>query len=99
MERQNLDGGGWFDRSAAQLWDEARRWDGRNHISVATGSQWEHERLYRSRKGLWILHAWSQWQGTRERWQVIGADEAAEWLVKNGHYDAVPAEALAASEV
>ncbi|MBZ5574867.1 MAG: hypothetical protein LAO09_23685 [Acidobacteriia bacterium] len=46
MTRQALtDGSGaWFDRSAAEAFEESTTWDGRNHISDATGSQWNHER-------------------------------------------------------
>ena len=38
-------------QNATQSWEEGKRWDGRNMISVATGTQWEHQMLYRSRKG------------------------------------------------
>lgn len=35
---------------ASDSWAEASYWDGNNHISKATGSQWTHQQLYRSRK-------------------------------------------------
>ena len=55
MRRQALtDGTGrWFDLDAAKRFDEATIWDGRNRISLATGSQWDHEALYRT--GQWPL--------------------------------------------
>jgi hypothetical protein len=82
MRRQALtDGSGWFDLDSAERFDEATIWDGRNRISLATGSQWDHEALYRTANGRWVKHWWSQWQGT--------VAEAAAWLVQNG-YD--PAE-------
>ena len=47
---------GWFDRDAAKgRYDEDTRWDGSNHVSVATGSQWDHEMLYRTPQDRWVL--------------------------------------------
>ena len=88
VNRITLADGRWFDRNAAQSWEEATRWDGRNHISCATGSQWEHERLYRTPGGIYVLHAWSQWQGSTESYTEIPAERAARWLSKNAHHDA-----------
>lgn len=71
--------------NATQSWDEARRHDGRNFISVATGSQWDHETLYRSRRGrYWIEHE-SQWQGSTPHAEWISNRTAAQWLIANGH--------------
>jgi hypothetical protein len=84
--RVNLGGGRWFSLESATVWEEARRWDGNNMVSVATGSQWEHERLYLTAKGAWVLYSWSQqWQGTLGRYTVIPESVASEWLVDNGH--------------
>ena len=87
MRRQILtDGSGrWFDLDTAERFDEATVWDGRNRISRATGSQWDHETLYHTKHGHW----WSQWQGTLDRLEEIDEAEAARWLIQNG-YD--PAE-------
>jgi hypothetical protein len=87
MRRQALtDGTGrWFDLDTAERFDEATIWDGRNRISVATGSQWDHECLYRTKSGRWVKHWWSQWQGSRERFEEITAEEAAGWLIRNGY--------------
>ena len=85
------DGSGrWFDLEKAERFPEDADWDGRNWISRATGSQWEHETLYRTAGGRWILHWFSQWQGTRDRWEEVDAETAAAWLVRNG-YDPHPA--------
>jgi hypothetical protein len=71
--------------NATAHWDEATRWNGSNHISVATGTQWDHESLYRSRRGrYWILHS-SQWQGKLDYATWIDHRPAAEWLLANGH--------------
>jgi len=87
MDRQVLDDGRWFDPDKAEKFEEKRRFDGHNMISLATGSQWEHEVLYRTAGGRWILHNWSQWQGSSECWDEIDNDRAARWLVRNGHED------------
>lgn len=80
------DGSGrWFDASKAESFEEARWWNGNNHISRATGSQWEHEVLYRTVGGKWILYHWSQWQGSRETYSEIDNERAAAWLVTNEH--------------
>ena len=95
MKRQVLtDGSGrWFNLESAEQFEEAVRWNGSNNISLATGSQWEHETLYRTAGRRWILHAWSQRQGTRETWEEIDDEAAAKWLVTNGHeHDAVADE-------
>jgi len=99
MRRQNLDAGGWFDLDRATRYEEARRWNGNNHISRATGSQFEHERLYRTARNTWVLYSWSQWQGSTETWRTIAPDEAHAWLLRNEHFDAVPGNALEAAEV
>lgn len=77
----------WFDSDAegAKEFKEDTNWDGNNSISVATGSQWDHEILYRTRKGAWVKNTWSQMQGTIERYFEIAEEDAAQWLLENGH--------------
>ena len=99
MARVALEGGGWYDPDKAETWEEGTRWDGRNHVSLATGSQWDHEELHRTAKGVWVLRRWSQWQGSRETHERIDAEAAAEWLVRNGREPpAELAEEVAAAE-
>ena len=74
---------GWFDDAKAERFEEATRWDGSNHISIATGSQWDHERLYRTVGGRWVLHRWSQWQGRPEVYRFLTDQEAQTWLLTN----------------
>ena len=76
--------GSWFDAEAAESFSEETRWNGNNHISKATGSQWEHEALYRTKGGLWILNHYSQ-QGDAETYAIITNSEAAAWLVTNDY--------------
>lgn len=75
---------GWFDPDKATAIEEDTDWDGNNHISVATGSKWEHEILYRTAKGRWVLHHWSQWQGSMPTYRFASDNEARDWLIKNG---------------
>lgn len=87
MERRvykSLDGvTRWFDESKAETFEEGRTWNGNNNISDATGSQWNHEDLYRTRKGSWVLNHWSQ-MGSIGTWMEIEDNEATQWLLKNG---------------
>ena len=71
--------------NATQSWEEATRWNGNNWISKATGSQWDHETLHRSRKGrYWVEHT-SQWQGKTAYAGWIDNRSAVAWLLANDH--------------
>lgn len=85
------DGSGrWFDAEKAERFEEARFFDGTNLRSKATGEKWDHEELYRTAGGRWILHHWSQWAGSVDSWREISPAAAAAWLVRN-EYDPHPA--------
>ena len=96
MKRTNItdeDGSlaGWFCRDSATRWAEGSRWDGQNWIGLGTGSQWEHEALYRTKGGRWIEASWSDWQGSGGTSYIeIGESAATDWLVANEHE--IPAE-------
>jgi len=85
---------------AAQRWEEATDWNGNNYISRATGSQWEHEALYRSAKGRYYVVSWSQWQGSGpgQAWW-LSPREAALWLTSNDHEIPPDLEAFAAEVI
>lgn len=86
MTRYKMDDGTVVDtKNAAQSWSEATWWDGRNHISKPTGSQWEHQGLYKSRRGRYYLEHWSQRQGSSAYVEWISKRAAAAWLLENGH--------------
>lgn len=70
---------------AKNSWDEARYHDGRNFISKATGSQWNHETLYESRKGRFYIEHSSNCQGSRDSAEWISSRAAAVWLLANNH--------------
>lgn len=80
---------GWFDDDTGEAFGEDTRWDGSNHISVNTGSQWDHECLYHTAGGRWVIHAWSQWQGSLDSYRFVDDDDARDWLLLNEHDDDV----------
>lgn len=85
MARYQMDDGTVIDtKNATASWEEDTRWDGNNHVSVATGSQWVHQTLYRSRKGRYYLETVSQWQGQLPHAEWVSPQEAARWLLANG---------------
>lgn len=84
MSRYKMDDGTFVDtKKAKEHWNESTRWDGANHISVATGSQWEHETLYLSAKGRWYIEYTSQWQGTASYAVYVSEEEAAGWIFEH----------------
>jgi len=84
---------GRFDASAAERWVEGCTFDGRNHISCATGSEWDHESLYRTKTGgRWVVRSYSDWQGAPDFYRFVSPEDACRWLVVNG--DAGEAERL-----
>lgn len=78
------DGSGrWFSQKKAELFNEATYHDGRNSISKATGSQFKHEALYRTKGGRFILNQYADIQGSRESYEEISNVEAAIWFSVN----------------
>ena len=78
---------GRFDETKAESFEEGTYFNGSNHISLATGSQWDHNTLYHTAGDKWILHYWSQWQGSKYGYMEIKGKEACEWFIKNEHDD------------
>jgi hypothetical protein len=84
MSRFQMDDGKVVDTKNAQAsWNEDTRWNGNNHISVNTGSQWASQTLYRSRKGRYYVVHYSAYQGTTPHAEWISDEEAARWLLAN----------------
>ena len=78
--------------NAQKTWEEGTRWNGSNHISLATGTQFDHETLYRSRKGRYYYEHTSQWQGSTPHAEWVSNEEAARWLMCNEHEPDMPEE-------
>ena len=73
--------GAWFNISSAERYDEKTYWNGSNHISKATGSQLEHECLFLTKVGKFILNHWSQCQGGVETYKLISKSCETAWFV------------------
>ena len=73
----------WFDESKAIKVDEDTTFDGRNQISKATGGQWDHEALYLTASGRWVLNAWSNWQGSNDTYRFASDEKAYAWIMVN----------------
>jgi hypothetical protein len=86
MARYKMDSGAVVNTDkATEHWAEATRWDGRNHVSVATGSQWRHETLYRSLRGNYYVETTSQNLSEAPGARFVTPQEAASWLLQMGH--------------
>lgn len=81
---------GWFDVDKATAYQEDTEWNGNNHISKATGSQWDHQILYRTAKGRWVLHCWSSdTRSSTPSYEFVTDDDAREWLIAQREDEAV----------
>ena len=85
MARYRLEGTIVDTENASAHWAEETDWNGSNHISRATRSQWEHEKLYRSRRGRYYVEHTSQWQGSTARAEWVSPEAATRWLLLMGH--------------
>lgn len=82
MSRYQMSDGTVVDTTrAVKSWMERTNWDGHNHVSRATGSQWDHQQLYRTRRGRYYIESWSQWQGSTPGAEWISNEEACRWLL------------------
>ncbi len=81
------DSGKWFNEKTAIVFTENTWWNGNNHISCATGSQWNHEQLFYTKSGRWILNWWSQYQNSKETYEEISENAAIEWLISQEHFN------------
>jgi hypothetical protein len=72
--------------AAREKYEESTSYDGRNHVSNATGDQWEHEMLYLGTKGRWyIFHSSSRQGGGDNYCAYVTPEEACAWLLRCGH--------------
>ncbi len=86
MARYRMNDGKIVDSDkAVETWNEATWWNGSNHISINTGSQWEHETLYRSAKGRYWKEYDSAYREGQGEANYVVPFLAATWLIANGH--------------
>ena len=82
----NIDTGGTLYYGAvAERFEEGTTWDGNNHISTATGSQWEHEEVVRTKRGRYYVVSSSQRQGSQSKAKALDIGGVAKWLVRAGY--------------
>lgn len=89
--------GAWFHSDSAVLFKEDTRWDGNNHISIPTGSQWSHQWLFYTKAGRWVLNCFSNYQGSRETYEQVEESDAVAWLIQNDHFESEELTKLPAS--
>lgn len=77
----------WFDSEKAEKFEEKTYWNGNNHISKATGSQLEHESIFLTKGGAFVLSHWSQFQGSVDTCEIISKEEASKWFAKQEFSD------------
>jgi hypothetical protein len=84
--RVAIGGGKWFDLDGAVLFEEALAHNGEHWVSCATLTEFDHETLYLTRRGAFLIRYWSTWGGeVCERFERVSQAAAAEWLVDNNH--------------
>jgi hypothetical protein len=71
--------------NSTMRYEEDTYHDGHNSISRATGTQWNHQTLYRSKKGRYYIESTSQWQGSHDSAEWVSNEEATRWLLENDH--------------
>ena len=92
MTRQTIDDGGWLDLDTAKQFKEDTYFDGNNHRSVNTRSQWSQQTLYKTTRGTYVVYQTSQYQGSHDTWTRLSTEEAVEWLLRNDYEPDSPAE-------
>jgi hypothetical protein len=79
--------GRWFDVDAARRWDEAAIMaDDGTPISRATGNSWEHEALFLTTKGTFIIHCYNDRNRSLDSFAEYDPKEAVKWLLANGYF-------------
>lgn len=74
----------WFDLKHSSVFQEVMFHDGHNNISRATGSEWDHQTVFKTRLGNWVLKSWSQRSGSEPVWEIMPVEDAFIWFLING---------------
>lgn len=78
--------GKWFDMDKATEFKNHYFWDGNNNTSKSAG-KYNHESIYRTASGKWVLEFTSQWQGINDSYTELDDEDAAAWFMKNEYSD------------
>jgi Ribbon-helix-helix protein, copG family len=73
---------GWFDMGKADRWDDAD-YDGNGSRGPGRGTA-----IIRTAQGRWVKSGWTNWQNETSTYEYVTAEQAEEWLLRNG-FDAV----------
>lgn len=101
MDRTNIFAGhddrriaGWFDFNAIQ-----GRWSDRDHNGNGSHGTGRGEEVILTAGGKWVMSHWTIWQGEASTRTYITAEQARDWLLRNGedkaveeHFGAIPDE-------
>lgn len=86
MARYSMqDGSVVSTEDAPARWQERTGWSFSGDISKATGSEWEHETLYRSQEGQYFIEHTSQRQGAAPYVLCVDPEQAYQWLLANDY--------------
>jgi hypothetical protein len=82
--------GRWFDIDAARRFDEKGMLaeDG-TFVSLASGNSWEHETLYLTTNGTYIMHFFNDHNPSLSQFQLYDEEKGVQWLLRNGYADDV----------
>jgi hypothetical protein len=78
---------GSFDPLVGEYFAEGKYSDGANTVSVITRTPFEHEGLFRTPDGVWVLNCWSRLEESRETFRFVGEAEAKNWLLRSEVHD------------
>lgn len=74
--------GSWFDLEKSEKFSQDTWWNGQNNVSKATGCSTEHEALFLTSGGKWVLNTYSQYSNQEDLYRVISEKEAVVWFLK-----------------
>ena len=86
MARYSMQDGSVVETGSAEAsWPEHLCWTFSSNVSKATGSEADHETLYRSNQGRYYVEHTSEWQDSTPYAEWISPELAAEWLRTNDY--------------
>jgi hypothetical protein len=91
--------GRWFDIDSAREWPESVMLasDG-TPVSRASGNSWEHETLYLTSHGSFVMHFFDEHNPSLSQFVECDPKKAVKWLLSNGYNDDVAKLDLANEE-
>ena len=88
MRKQELtdNSGRWFDVDTARIFQEAIVLaPDATPVSRAAGNSWEHETLYLTLEGTFVMHFADDHNPTLNQFVEWNVKRAVKWLLSNGH--------------